>query len=333
MSLNAALEYCIKGDPEKSFEILSKMDSPEAKFNLGWHEMRKGNLLKGMEGLAFGRWLNVFGSPPVKTDKPIWRDQDLRGKKLLLNGEGGFGDEIINVRFAENFKRMGANVTVSCSRPLMPLFRTMPFIDCLVSSPEASDHDYWVPAMSAPLVLGLEYPDLSGKPYIPIESRAGGLKIGLKFSGNPKFEHEQHRLFPAELMTALQRDDAEFYSLQKENIPELGKIKDLSPEMGDWLRTAEIISGLDLVITSCTAIAHLSGAMGKRTWVIVPIMSYYIWSLPGNKSPWYDTVKIYRQETYGCWKKPFERIRSDLNDLCQGKERRGGEVSLHRKRA
>jgi hypothetical protein len=276
----------------------------------------------------------VFGARPVATDKKIWRGEGLKGKKILLHGEGGYGDEIINVRFARNFKDRGAFVTVSCSRTLMPLFRTISFIDSLIDRDGAahSDFDYWVPAMSAPLVLGLEYEELDGFRYIPRPSfpDGGKLKVGLKFSGNPEFEHEQYRLFPPELMTGLQDIDADFYSLQKENIPELGRIADLSGELCDWLDTARIVSGLDLVITSCTAIAHLSAAMGVPTWVIVPVMPYYVWALPGSTSPWHHSARLYRQFSFGKWEEPFIKIRSDLNDLCKSHGRKS-PVSLYRK--
>ena len=84
--------------------------------------------------------------------------------------------------------------------------------------------------------------------------------------------------------------------------------------MKTWRDTAEIISGLDLIITSCTSVAHLSAAMGKPTWIIVPALSYYMWVLPGNKSPWYDSVTLYRQTEYNNWNAPFEQLKKDLSN-------------------
>lgn len=302
--LDIALSHCIQGDPETSEKILNHT-LLACQFNLGWHLMRRGRLKEGMEGLVSGRFLNCFGSPPIKGQ--IWDGSPLEGKNLLLRCEGGRGDEIINIRFAKDFKNLGAKVLVQCSEDLIPLFKTLNYIDGF-----SGDYDFWVPAMSAPLVLNYEYENLSGQPYIPRDPLKldGKFKVGLKYSGNPQFEHEQHRKFPRELMDDLKSCNATFYNLQKEET----KLK-----MDDWLDTAKIISGLDLVITSCTGIAHLSGAMGIPTWVLVPIMPYYIWALPGNKSPWYDSVTLYRQEKYGSWIEPFEKIRSDLNDLCESR--------------
>ena len=113
-------------------------------------------------------------------------------------------------------------------------------------------------------------------------------------------------------MLDLVDDRAEFISLDLEEVPGLKNI-----EMGDWLETAKLLCTLDLVITSCTGIAHLAAAMGIRTWVVVPILPYYIWALPDNTSPWYNSVKLYRQEEYGNWDAPFANIKKDLEEkLC-----------------
>lgn len=316
--LDDALSHAISGDVETSYELLKVVeDLPEAQFNLGWHECRLGNLHKGISMMTAGRYLNCFGSPPVKTDKPIWMpEEDLNGKKVLLSGEGGFGDHIINIRFAKNLKKLGAYVTASCGRSLMPLFRELDYIDALVEHAGEgwADHDYWIPAMSAIVPLGLEYNDLDARPYIPkfYSERCDNFRVGLKLKGNPEFEHEQHRKFPARYMLDLVDDRAEFISLDLEDVPGLKNV-----EMGDWLETAKLLCTLDLVITSCTGIAHLAAAMGIRTWVVVPILPYYIWALPDNTSPWYNSVKLYRQKEYGNWDAPFINIKKDLEEkLC-----------------
>ena len=142
----------------------------------------------------------------------------------------------------------------------------------------------------------------------------------MRWAGNPKFEHEQHRRFPIELMFNLTDIDGyKFYSLQRDNdlVEKNNPLIDLKYEMKSWADTAEIIQGMDLIITSCTSIAHLSGAMGKPTWVIVPALPYYVWSLPGNTSPWYNSVKLYRQEKYGTWDSIFDKLYKDLSNYNQ----------------
>jgi len=79
-----------------------------------------------------------------------------------------------------------------------------------------------------------------------------------------------------------------------------------------WEQTRAAVAGCDLVITSCTSVAHLSGAMGIPTWVVVPVLPYYLWAPPGDTTVWYDSVKLYRQEVFGDWTAPFKRIAADL---------------------
>jgi len=173
-------------------------------------------------------------------------------------------------------------------------------------------HDYWVPSMSIAVVLGLEYKNLKGKSYIPISflgNEEG--KIGLRWSGNPTFEHEQHRIFPSELMfDAVKGLDC--ISLQRDEGKELRPDWVAEVPLDTWEDTVNAISSCRLVITSCTSIAHLSGAMGIPTWIVVPILSYYLWALPGEKTPYYDSVTLFRQTVYGDWRAPFEGIATRL---------------------
>jgi len=257
-----------------------------------------------------GRYLNVFGSPRIHG--AIWRDQELTDKTVLLRLEGGFGDQIMGFRFAQSWPR----VLVSCSRELFDIFGHFPCVES--EAAERVHYDYWIPAMSAPHILGLEYETLSGKPYIKAAPRKlysnGGLRVGIKWSGNPQFEHQQHRVFPKEYMINLAKTNGTtFYSLQRdEDLVDGLPFADLRASLKTWRDTAEIVSGLDILITSCTSVAHLGGALGVPTWVVVPILPYYCWSQPGSKSSWYDSVRLFRQVKYGCWEQPFSEIQSAL---------------------
>jgi len=140
----------------------------------------------------------------------------------------------------------------------------------------------------------------------------------LRWSGNPEFEHEQFRQFnPLQLLNITKdHKDISFYSFQRDNdlvdLSSYENITDLSNKLIDWETTFSYLDDMDLVITSCTSIAHASAALGKETWVITPILSYYIWALPGEKSPWYDTVTLYRQPEYKNWNPLFDNINRDL---------------------
>lgn len=320
--LDAALELAIQGKTEGRDILLSlNQNDPRVRFNLGWYYIRDGKLYDGHKNLEYGRMINVFGGSK-KGIPPMYDGSSLKDKILLFNGEGGFGDEIINIRFAKNFHDLGAKVIVGCSKELFPLFEKLEYIHALIDRDvcNRSHHHYWVPAMSAPMHLKLEYWNLSNAPYLNMFNKRwvpknnAKFKVGLKWAGNPKFEHQQHRRFPIEKMLDLTKiEGATYYSLQRDedlvdNLPCI----DMRYEMKTWKDTAEIIASMDLVISSCTSIAHLSAAMGKETWVISPVLPYYIWALPIDTSPWYKNVKLYRQTQYGNWDDPFERIEKDL---------------------
>ena len=323
--LDLALQFSINGQPEKSEEILRSLPQDDLRvlFNLGWHEMRHSNMKKGFEHLNYGRYIDVFGLPPIAGK--IWKDEPLEGKTLLFRCEGGYGDQILNFRFAHKFKEMGAKVLISCAPELKPIFARHGYI-CIDNEIVAGAHyDYWVPAMSASYILDMEYEDLDGSPFItPIQprnlfSKKGNLKVGIRWSGSPDFEDEQHRRFPPELMIDLHDiPNTTFYSLQRdENLVDGLPFGDMREQMKTWEDTADIIAGCDLIISSCTSVAHLAASMGIPTWVVVPIMPYYTWAVPGNTSKWYDSVRVYRQTKYGEWETPFNQIRKDLEELSQ----------------
>jgi hypothetical protein len=324
--LDVALSHAINGQPDISEKILREQSQDDLRvlFNLGWHEMRHGNMMKAFEHLNYGRFINTFGLPALSGR--IWKDEPLENKTLLFRCEGGFGDQIMNFRFAKRFQEMGARVLVSCASELKPLFSRHGFICVDNEVIMCAHYDYWVPAMSAPYVLGMEYDDLDGSPFIvPSEprnlfSKSGHLKVGIRWSGSPEFEDEQHRRFPPELMINLHDiPNTTFYSLQRdENLVDGLPFGDMREQMKSWDETANIIAGCDLIITSCTSVAHLSGTIGKPTWVVTPIMPYYTWVVPGDTSNWYDSVKLFRQEKYGEWDVPFIKIREELAKLAEG---------------
>jgi hypothetical protein len=278
---------------------------------------------KAFEHFNYGRFIDVFGLPPIPGK--IWKDEPLENKTLLFRCEGGYGDQILNFRFAKKFEEMGARVLVSCSKELRELFSRHGFITIDNSVVSGVYYDYWIPAMSAAYILNLEYNDLDGSPFLfPKEkrnlfSKKGNLKVGIRWSGSPDFEDEQHRRFPPELMIDLHNiPNTTFYSLQKdENCIDGLPFGDMREQMKTWDDTANIIADCDLIISSCTSVAHLSAAMGIPTWVATPIMPYYTWAVPGTASNWYNSVRLFRQKKYGEWENVFDEIRTELTKLSE----------------
>jgi hypothetical protein len=325
--LDIALTASINGHPEISEDILRAQPQDDARvvFNLGWHEMRHGNLSKGLSLMDAGRFINCFGLPRIPG--PIWRDKPLEGKTLLFRCEGGFGDQILNFRFARDFVAKGARVLVSCAPELKAIFSRHGFICVDNEGVNRVHYDYWVPAMSAAHILGYEMNTLSGAPYLTAEPRKlfakpGTLRVGIRWAGSSEFEHQQHRVFPsAPLIDLHNLSGVTLYSLQRdENLVDGLPFADLRDQLKAWEDTASIIAGLDILISSCTSTAHMAAALGVETWVIVPVLPYYTWAVPGERSAWYDSVRLFRQAKYGEWDQPLQAVRQKLQDRASVKE-------------
>ena len=322
------------GREEESFALsndlirLAPRDS-RVLFNRGWHMMKRGRLREGLELAEHGRRLNAYGQAPLQSSRPVWQPHFGRGHRVHLVLEGGLGDEVIHFRFVRDLtERFDCRVTVICQPQLAEFFSHQENVAALAQREAALGiyHDSWLPGMSAALLLEHEYPTLSGKPYLrphPERMRKWGsffagekLKVGIRWAGNPRFEHQQLRRSPEDLLFDLRhRSGVQFYSFQRDDglVPLPEEILDLGPRLRDWDDTAAALSHMDLVITSCTSVAHVSAALGRRTWVIVPALPYFIWSVPGETSPWYDSVRLFRQQSFGDWRPVRESLHREFD--------------------
>ena len=285
-----------------------------AAFNRGWYTLMKGDLQEGSKLLHRGRIESVFGNLIPSTPSPMW-DGISKGT-VLLNLEGGLGDQIHGARFAKDIFAKGCKVIIACSGELASLFRDIEGVVAVIQHEAIFGvvHDFWVPSMSATMPLNLAYSDVSGKAYIHRPTVLSKRKrIGLRWQGNPAFEHEQHRFFPAkQFFDAFDGVDADFISLQRDKGVEHRPEWVMEVPLGNWEDTASAIASCDLVVSSCTSVAHLAGAMGVQTDIIVPILPYYLWALPGETTPWYDSVLLVRQKQFGDWTAPFAEINKRL---------------------
>ncbi len=320
VALDAALSLAEIGDPDAAEKILRGLSTRDLRvaFNLGWHDLRHGAFQQGFEGLNKGRYIQCFGAAAIPG--PIWKDQDLAGKTVLLRNEGGLGDEIINFRFHREFRQRGANVVVAGAKSLLPLFARH---GVAAVTPEAIPHvqyDYWVPAMSAAYVLGYEYFTLPGAPYltaVPHAVSGEKLRVGLRWGGNrEQTDLEPKRKLPVQsLLAAVQGPNVELFSFQRDGdtVVDFPGV-DLQPELTNWEATARWLKTMDVLITSCTSVAHLAAALGVQTWVLTPVLPYYTWALSGEKTPWHHTVTLFRQEEPGTWETPLARITERLRE-------------------
>ena len=288
-----------------------------AAYNRGWYLLRQGEIQKGYQLMDRGRIERVFGNTVPDVPTRPW-DGKTKGT-VLLYLEGGLGDQIHQVRYAKSIAERGCKVIVCCSGQLASLFIDVEGVSSVVQHDACygAYHDFYVQGMSAVVPLGFELEDLSGTPYItkPKVIRGFRKRIGLRWQGQSAFEHEHHKKFPYELMfNAVKGIDAEFISLQRdEAVDECPPWVEKVP-LNTWEDTRQATASCDLVISSCTSVSHLAAAMGVETWVVTPVMPYFLYAQEGDTCPYYDTMKLMRQETFGDWKAPFARIKKVLNE-------------------
>lgn len=321
--LDYQLEASTCGDFDEGWRLSQKLELAEplnhrAAYNRGWYYLRQGQIQKGYSLMDRGRIVGVFGNSHPDTPMPMW---DGRTKGIImLYLEGGLGDQIHQVRYAKVIADRGCKVLVCCTGALASLFTDVEGVSAVVQHESIYGvyHDFWVAGMSAVVPLGLELEDLKGTPYIrkPFSIPGKKMRIGLRWQGNPQFEHEHHKKFPSELMfEALRGIDAEFVSLQRDEGEDECPFWVRKVPLNTWEDTRQAIAGCDLVISSCTSVSHLAGAMGVDTWVVTPIMPYFLYALDGEKTPYYDCFTMIRQEKYGNWEAPFVKIREKLLEM------------------
>lgn len=316
--LDMQVEAAIRGEFDTAESMCAAIQAlrpndNRAAFNRGWYALRNSDLQMGFELLDRGRAENVFGNP-CPSIQPVYRGQALKGETVLLALEGGLGDQIHAARWAREIVSRGGVCVVSCAAELAELMLQVDGVSAVVESRAAGGvfHHFHVLGMSGFLSFGV----VNDAPYIQARTTKSR-KIGLRWAGNPQFEHEQHRTFDP---LPLFKIPGELVSLQRDNATDCIPAHVQKPCLDTWLHTKAVIEGLDLVITSCTSVAHLAAAMGKETWIIVPVLPYYLWADGKDESIWYRNVTLFRQETYGDWAAPLnaitEQFKGQENAFC-----------------
>ncbi|MDB5477214.1 MAG: hypothetical protein JWP49_2725 [Phenylobacterium sp.] len=242
---------------------------------------------------------------------PEWRGEPLFGKQLLIWPEQGYGDQIQFARFAGVLRDRGAEVTLLCHPELVTLFAASLGVRVLAAkgAVEFPDPDYWVMQGSLAARLGLTVETIPAAPYLrattPWPPLGEGFKVGLKLIGNPHHHNDANRSLPAEAAQGLRDLPARMVSLEPADTG-----------AADFANTAALLEQLDLVIAVDTSVAHLAGAMGKPCWVLLPaIETDWRWLRGRTDSPWYPSVRLYRQPAPGDWSTPIAQIVRDVAAL------------------
>ena len=309
------------GDFVEGWRLSEKLHSERpndhrAAYNRSWYLLKQGQIGEGYKQMDRGRYCGIIGERRPDTPAPEW-DGKTKGT-ILLYCDHGLGDQIHQVRYARDLVARGNKVVVCCSGQLAHLFAGIEGVSAVVQvgAEFGVFHDFWCYGMTAPNYLGYEMSDLRGDAYITKPTTIKGRKkrIGIRWQGNSKFEDDHNKRFPYELLfNAIKDADAEFISLQRDEGSEACPTWVKQVPLNTWADTQAAVASCDLVISSCTSVSHLAAAMGVETWVVIPVMGYYLYALDGDKTPYYDTMTLFRQEVFGEWEAPFEKIKERLN--------------------
>jgi hypothetical protein len=220
---------------------------------------------------------------------PEWRGEPLAGKRLLINREQGYGDQIMMARFLPLLA--AAQVTYVGPAPLKRLFAHLP-VDYVEADPDGNDlalHDYWTLPFSLPGRLGMTTATAPKPPYISGQARMAGGRIGVVWRGEPSNLNDRFRSLPPAQAARLLA------------LPGAVSLDPADTGAADFQATADLIAGLDLVITVDTAVAHLAGAMGRPVWVLLARHAIdWQWPREGT-SPWYPSARLFVQDRPGDW--------------------------------
>ena len=297
--------------------------SAEARWNRAVTRLLRGDYARG---LVDHEWrCRRAGVVDPDFHLPRWQGEPLAGRRLLVWGEQGYGDNIQFARLAAKVRTTGATVTLVCRQRLKRLFRSLAGVDEVVAFDEASaPADFEVPLMSLPLLLGLEPETMAAdRPYLAADPDdvdrwrallpAGGVRVGIVWAGNPEHSQNHVRSLPLAALAPLWKlPGIRFISLQHDGEPDdLPAWRPPRPAV-DLAEAAAMIQGLDLVISADTAIAHLAGALGKPVWILLAAVPDWRWGMSGETTPWYAGARLFRQQTPGDWDGAIGRLRVAL---------------------
>lgn len=329
-----AFNLALQGNRKESEDLLMSLAekfperAKDLKSAFSGKMLREGKTAEGI--LSF---IETFKPRNVLFDDMLqmkrWDGIPRPGRTIYVDGEGGIGDEIINIRFFKHLQKLGMRPILYSAwseyrRDTIDFFIRNGY-EVTTDRITIDRSQYWIPMMSLPGVLNLQEKDLWYGPYLKplgnkvfLESDRKELRIGIKCSGNPYFSQDEYRKIPLDKMLEYLPDNAKIYYFDKGKTINDPRVIDLSSCINNWEDTLDYIDNMDLIVSSCTSLVHAAGAIGKRTHVIVPIAEYYIWSTTSKttRSPWYgENFHVHKQTKVRSWDEPLAEMRESIRDM------------------
>lgn len=311
--------------------LLTDPTSSYVEYELGFLNLLFGNMTQGWQGYEARFKLPGLVGPERHFTEPRWQGEAFPGRTLLLHYEQGFGDTLMFVRFAPQVKALGGRVLLAAQAPLADLVATCQGVDEVIPhGAPLPPFDLQSPLLSLPGVLHTNLASIPAEiPYLDVPDRVpnreqisamlartpGAIRIGLVWTGSSLHKNDLVRSLPAAALRPLAGlPGVAWHSFQLgvEDSAPLPGIIPLAPLLSNFSDTAFALRGMDLVITVDTALAHLAGALGMPTFLLVPFSPDWRWLLGREDSPWYPTMRIYRQPEPGDWDGVIRQILDDL---------------------
>ncbi len=314
--------------------ISLKPDYAEAYWNKSFTLLLKGDLGEGFK-LYESRWNNKKNKLKQRNfPRPLWLGvESLQGKTILLHSEQGLGDVIHFCRYAGMVASLGARVFLEVPKILMGLLNNLEGVTRIFAQGSPlSDFDYHCPLLSLPLAFKTNLETIPhSKAYLRSNdakmaewAKKLGIKtrprIGIVWSGSTSHINDHNRSMLLSRFIPHLPEGFEYVSIQKEvrdrdleTLHAHPDIRHFGEELSDFEDTAALCELMDLIITVDTSVAHLCGALGKATWILLPYSPDWRWLLDRSDSPWYQTVRLFRQDAIGDWGSVLKRVKDALN--------------------
>jgi tetratricopeptide (TPR) repeat protein len=330
-----------RGAYDRAIEL--NPESPEPHWNRAVTLLLAGDYERGWA--AYEWRLRQPWAKPRRFAVPRWEGEELAGRTILLHAEQGLGDTIQFARYIPLVAERGGRVIIECQPELRDLLTSLPGTHHVIPQGAAlPKFDVHCPLMSLPGIFATRLDSIPAtKLYLTADPRlveawrdrlktdAGRIKVGLAWAGRPEHQSDRQRSMSLADLTPLAAvAPVDFYSLQKGAIadphrpPEWFGLIDCALNLITFADTAALVHHMDLVICVDTAVAHLAGAMGKPVWLLLPVVPDWRWLLERSDTPWYPTMRLFRQEQPGKWAGPVGHVVTCLTELAQSTSARPG---------
>ena len=312
-------------------------DFPEAHYNRALALLSQERFVEGWAEFAWR--LKCEKYPARAFDQPLWDGAPFPHRTLLVHAEQGFGDTLHFVRYLQEVQPRGGRVILEAQPALVPLLKCSGFEDVVPAGADLPPFDLYASLFHLPGLFQTTLDNMpSTVPYLAADPQRvalwkeklaprEGFKIGINWQGNPSYGYDHLRSIALREFAPLARvEGVRWFSLQKKfgteqlaDVADRMTIRDLGPELdegsGAFMDTAAVMQNLDLIITSDTATAHLAGALGVPVWVALSRVPEWRWFLQREDSPWYPTMRLFRQTRFDDWPEVFARMVAELPKL------------------